>query len=160
MKANMSKLFSSSAIDSEYLNSNQDKIQLVSCPRKEMICKEHLVVVNKCYVESEQYRRDKNFQQSIDTLKSAFYKTTELKDQPCSKCAVLFRSTITESMENIHDELKKMTTGIFGNKHYQPSLILAENTIKEFENVKICNTFHLHETKERYIGNYLKRHVS
>jgi len=160
MKANMSKLFSFSAIDSEYLNAKQDKIQLVSCPRKEMICKEHLAVVNKCYVESEQFRRDKNFQQSIDTLKSAFYKTTELEDQPCSKCAVLFRSTITESMENIHGELKKMTAGIFGKKHYQPSFILAQNTLKEFENIKLCKTFHLFESKERFIGNYLKKHVS
>jgi len=160
MKAKINNPSSFSAIDSEYLNANQDKIQLVSCPGKEMICKEHLAVVNKCYVESVQFRRDKNFQQSIEALKNAFYKTTELEDEPCSKCAVLFRSTITESMENIHGELKKMTTGIFGKKHYQPSFILAENTLKEFENIKLCKTFHLYESKERFIGNYLKRHVS
>lgn len=160
MKANMRKLFSLSVADSECFNDSQDKIQLVSCPRKEMICKVHLAMVNKCYVESEQYRRDKDYDRTIDTLKSAFYKTTELIDQPCSKCALLFRSTITESLENIHGELEKMSTGLFGKKRFHSYSIMAANVLKEFENVKLCNTFNLHEPKERFIGNYLKRHVS
>jgi hypothetical protein len=63
-------------------------------------------------------------------------------------------------MGNIHSELKKMTTGIFGKKHYRPSLILAENTLKEFENLKIFSSFQPNESKVRFIGNYMKRHVS
>jgi hypothetical protein len=160
MKTNMRRLFSLSAVGSEYFSGTQDKIQLVSCPRNEMICKEHLAVVNKCYVESEQYRRDKNFQLSIDTLKSAFYKTTELKEQPCAKCAVLFRSTITESLQIIQGDIEKMTTGIFGNKHYQASLIMADNVLNEFKNASVCSTLQLHESKERFLGNCLKRKVS
>lgn len=160
MKTNMRKLFSLSAVDSEYFNDSQDKIQLVSCPRKEMICKEHLAIVNKCYVESEQYRRDKEYDRTIDTLKSAFYKTTELIDQPCSKCAVLFRSTITESMENIHVELERISSGLFGKKRLHSSYIMAANVLKEFENVKLCNTIQLLESKEPFIGNYIKKNVS
>lgn len=160
MKTKMRKLFSLSEVDSEYFNDSQDKIQLVSCPRKEMICKEHLAVVNKCYVESEQFRRDKDYDRTIDTLKRAFYKTTELLDQPCTKCAMLFRSTITESLENIHGELEKMSTGLFGKKRFHTNSIMAANVLKEFENVKLCNTLQRHKSKERFIGKYLNRHVS
>ncbi|HSO85928.1 MAG TPA: hypothetical protein VLQ91_05210 [Draconibacterium sp.] len=156
----MKRLFSLSESDSEYLNIEQDKIELVSCPRKEMICKEHLSVVNECYVISEQHRRDKNFQLSIEILKNAFYKTTELSEPPCSKCSVLFRSTITESVERIQDELEKMTTGIFGSKRYLSSLLLANNVLKELENVSLCNTVQLNRPKERSIENYLKKRVS
>ena len=156
----MRKPFSFSALNAEKSCNQQDKIELVSCPNKDMICKEHLAVVNKCYMISEQYRKDKNFNLSIEELKSAFYKTTELNELPCSKCAALFRSTITESLEDIHTELKKMSSGIFGSKRYQPSLLMSESVLKEFESIKLCNTIHMNNPGEHYIGNYLKKKVS
>jgi hypothetical protein len=160
MKTNLKKLFSFSASDTEYLNEKQDKIELLSCPRNGIICQEHLAVVNKCYVESEHYRKERDFDRSIDTLKSAFYKTTELSELPCSKCASLFRLTITESMEDMHKELGKMSNGIFSKKRYQTSYQLAGKVLKEFENVTICNTLQLNESKRRYIGNYPQKNVS
>jgi hypothetical protein len=160
MKTNFKKLFSFSAPDADYLNEKQDKIELLGCPRNGKICQEHLAVVNKCYVESEHYRKEKDFERSIETLKNAFYKTTELVESPCSKCASLFRSTITESMENLHNELQNMTTGIFAKKRYHPGYVLAAKVLKEFEDVTICSTIQLDKTKERYIGDYLKKNVS
>ena len=156
----MRKLFSSSALDTERLNNKQDKIELVSCPNKEMICQEHLSVVNKCYMISEQHRKDKNFNLSIEELKSAFYKTTELNELPCSKCAALFRSTITESLVNIHNELERMSKGIFGSKRFHSSLLMSESVLSEFENIKLCNTIQMNKSGEHYIGNYLKKKVS
>jgi hypothetical protein len=160
MKASIKRFFSFSETDSDYFHGKQDKIELLSCPRKDMICKKQLSVVNKCYVESEHYLREKDFERSIDTLKSAFYKTTELEDQPCSKCAAFFRSTITESLENIHSELEKMSAGIFSKKCYQSSYIMAGNILKEFENVRLFNTFQIHRSKDPFVGNYLKKKVS
>jgi hypothetical protein len=156
----MRKPFSYAALNAEKLADQQNKIELVSCPNKDMICKEHLAVVNKCYMISEQYRKDKNFNLSIEELKSAFYKTTELNELPCSKCAALFRSTITESLEDIHTELKKMSSGIFGSKRHQSSLLLSESVLKEFESIKLCNTIQMNSPAEHYIGNYLKKKVS
>jgi hypothetical protein len=156
----MRRLFSFSETETENFNVKKEKIEVVSCPRKEMVCKEHLSVVNKCYNESELYRRERDFQRSIDILKSAFYKTTELKELPCSKCAVLFRSTITESLKNIHDELGKMTTGIFGNNRYQYSFNMAVEVLKELEKVGISNAFQFKESNERFLGNYLNKKVS
>lgn len=156
----MRKLFSFSALNAENPVNKQDKIELVSCPNKDMICKEHLSVVNKCYILSEQYLKDKNFQLSIEELKSAFYKTTELNELPCSKCAALFRTTITDSLEEIHTELEKMTSGIFGSKRYQSSLLMSESVLKEFESIKLCNTIQMNKPGEHYIGNYFKKKVS
>ena len=160
MKTNLKNIFSFSASDAEYLNEKQDKIELLSCPRNGRICHEHLAVVNKCYVESDHYRKEKDYERSIDTLKNAFFKTTELVESPCSKCATLFRSTITESLENIHSELESMSTGIFGKKRYQTGYQHAVKVLREFENVTICNSLQLDESKKRYIGSYPQKNVS
>ncbi len=61
MKANMRKLFSFSENETEYLNDQKEKIELVSCPLKEMMCKFHLLAVNKSYLQSEYYHREKDF---------------------------------------------------------------------------------------------------
>jgi hypothetical protein len=160
MKANMNKLSSFSAINSGYSQNTQDKIELLSCPRKDMTCKQLLSVVNQCYVESEHYLREKDYDRSIGTLKSAFYKTTELVEQPCSKCAALFRSTITESLGNIHDDLERMSKGIFSKKRYQSSFMMSERILKELEQVTQSNIFPLNRSKDLFIGNYLKKKVS
>jgi hypothetical protein len=151
----MRKLFSFSETETENFNVKKEKIELVSCPLKEMMCKFHLSAVNKSYLQSEKYRKEKDFHMSIETLKSAFNKTTELMEHPCTKCAQLYRSNIIESLENIHGELEEMSKGIFGNKRYQSSYIKADNVLKEFENVGQSKTFQLNESKERFLGNYL-----
>jgi len=160
MKTMTKKQFSFSGEETGYFKEKQNKIEVVSCPRKVKICQEHLSIVNKCYVESEHHFRDKDFNKSIDPLKDAFYKTTELVDAPCSKCAVFFRSTITASLENMHVEIEKMTSGFFGNKSYQSSCIKAGNVLNEFEKFKLHNSFQTNESKELFIGNYSKKKVS
>jgi hypothetical protein len=152
----MRDLFSFSITDTdESTNDKPDKIELVSCPLKEMMCKFHLSAINKSFLESELYRREKDFHRSIETLKSAFNKTTELMEHPCTKCAQLFRSTIIESLENIHGELENMSKGIFGNKRYQSSYIKVDNLLKEFENVGQRDKVQLNESKEQFLGNHL-----
>jgi len=113
-----------------------NKIEILNCPLKIILCSGHLSEVNKCFLDSEQYHKEKNFERSIEMLKSAFFKTTELTDHPCAKCALLFRSVIINSMQNIYNELGQMSKGIFGTKRYQLSYLSAESALKEFENVK------------------------
>lgn len=69
----------------------------------------------------QEYRHRKDYKESIAALKDAFDKTIELQENPCLKCAALFRATITESLENVHDELQSMSTGIFKLKRYESS---------------------------------------
>ena len=160
MKTNKSMLFSLTVSDSDYFNDAQNKIELVSCPGKDMKCKGQLSVINKCYSESEKFRREKNYQSSIEKLKYAFYITLDLKECQCLKCTKLFRSTITESLENIHGELESMTKGIFGNNHYRPSYLKAEIVLKEFENLGLSETLHLNITNDGISDNHLKNCAS
>lgn len=160
MSAIMNEVNSLSEAVIGQLQETQDKIELVSCPRKNMICQEHLSVVNKCYVESDQHFKDKDYLRSIDVLKEAFYKTTELKESPCSKCAKVFRSTITESVVSIHNDLERMSSGIFGRKSYKPSCAKAAEVIEEFEYISLHESFKAEKTKNRFIGNLVEKKVS
>lgn len=160
MNTTMNEVYSLSEAVTKQLQETHDKIELVSCPRKNMICQEHLSVVNKCYVESDQYVKDKDYNRSIDVLKEAFYKTTELKESPCSKCATVFRSTITESMVGIHNDLERMSSGIFGRKSYKPSCAKAAEVIEEFKNMSLHESFKAEKSKSRFIGNLVEKKVS
>jgi len=133
----------------------QEKIELVNCPLKEMMCETHLTTIYTSFLESEQYRIEKNFDQSIETLKSAFYKTSELMNHPCTRCAHHYRINIIESLENIRNELGKMTNGFFGKKRYQSIYLKADEVVKEFINDGQINNFQLNESKDRFLGNHL-----
>lgn len=159
MKATLKGLFSFSETETDYFKDKQDKFELVSCPAKGKVCQEQLLVINKCYVESEQYYRDKDFHRSVDTLKEAFYKTFELNEPPCAKCALHFRSTITESLENVHGELTKLTSGFFANKKHQPSCEKAAETLVEFKKLKLHESFHTNASKRRFIENQPNKKV-
>ena len=128
--------FSLSISDSQYLKDSEEKIKLVSCPVGGMQCKEQLSEINNSFVESYSYHRDKDYYRSIESLKSAFNKTSELKPSTCANCAKLFRSTITNSMEKIHDELKGMSTGMFKTNRYQSSYVFAGSVLDNFKGTR------------------------
>ncbi len=152
--------FSLSEAETEILCKKQDKIEVVNCPRKDMICQKQLSVVNNCYVLSEQYFKDKEFHRSIDALLDAFNTTKELTETPCSGCAKVFRSTITESMSNMHHDLKKMTSGFFAKKSYKPSCEKAAEVLEKFKKENLLETPKLNESKKRFIGDYIDKKVS
>lgn len=160
MKVQDKRGISLSESDTEYSDAQRDKIELASCPQKSFKCREHLFVINENYRQSDQYIQNKDYHSSIENLKNAFYKTLEIKESSCLKCAEFFRSTISESLENIHKELGKMSTGIFKSKRFQSSYQEAATVLKEFENVGMCNTIHLRERKKRNTIFYPKKNVS
>jgi hypothetical protein len=152
--------FSLSEAENEALCNKQDKIEVVSCPRKKLICKDQLAFINQSYVLSEQYFKDKEFVLSIDYMLDAFNKTKELTDSPCAKCATVFRSTITESMLKMHNDLKKMSSGFFGKKSYKPSCEKAAKVLEEFEKVSLQETLKSEKLKSRFIGDFIDKQVS
>jgi len=133
MKDKRTGLFSLSVKDGEYFEDKQDSIELVSCPLGGKICDEHRAVINKNLLASRKYLRDKDYSKSIESLKLAYNKTTDLNEKSCDKCAELFRSTVTNSMENIHDDLYRMSRSLFFRKRFQESFVLAQNVLKEFK---------------------------
>lgn len=152
--------FSLSDAETEAMSNRQDKIEVVSCPRNEMICQKQLAVVNNSYVLSEQHFKDKEFHRSMDYLLDAFNTTKELTESPCAKCAKVFRATITESMVNMHGDLKKMSSGFFGKKSYKPSCEKAAKIIEEFEKVQRSENFKSKISKKRFIGDFIDKQVS
>lgn len=122
-------------------NARPGKIELLDCQFGGEKCKEHLSVVNENYLEFQEYRKGKEYEKSIAALKNAFDKTTELQEDSCLKCAALFRATITESLENIHDELQRMSTGIFKTKRYESSCIEARNVLNEFQEKRSSDSY-------------------
>ena len=102
-------------------NSDENKIELLSCNSGANNCKNHLLVINQCYTAANSFHLEKDYYNSIESLKNAFLMTCELREDTCIHCANLFRSTIAKSLENINIELKKLTTGIMGNKRYLKS---------------------------------------
>ena len=117
-------------------NSNDEelnKIELLGCPFGGKNCRKHLAAINKSYLDSVRHQREKNYLQAIEQLKLAYEKTDEIQQSSCLKCAALFRTTITDSLKNIHKELQKMTTGIFRNKRYEEVYNVAGHVLREWE---------------------------
>jgi len=109
------------------------KIELLVCQAGGHNCQEHLSVINECYLEANYYHFDKDYLNSIESLKSAFFKTTDLNQESCVNCAKLFRTTITRSLENINGELKNLTSGFLNKKRYHRSYQASCDVLNEIK---------------------------
>lgn len=160
MSFNKRKPYSLTATESNYFNDDQNKIEIVSCVNDEMKCEKQLSSINRSYLESEQLRRNKDYPRSIAKLKDAFLETIELEDSKCAKCTLFFQQTISDSLIEMKEELKKLTTGFFASKYYQPSFELVIQTIKELEEVstKEANTKQ-NKTEHSIDNTYLNKNV-
>lgn len=114
-------------------NKQHVKIELMVCQAGGHNCREHLSTINDCYLEANNYHFEKDYLSSIELLKSAFFKTCDLNQDSCVNCAKLFRSTITQSLENINNELYTLTTGLFSKKRYQKCYIASREVLNELK---------------------------
>lgn len=129
------RLFLLSKTERDYFKDNQNKIELLSCHQEEKKCKSQLSEINAIFSETDMYFRNNDFLRAIEALQIAFNKTTELKESTCISCAQFFRSTITQSLENIHSELEKLSKSVFKNKNIIASYLKADELLKEFKSV-------------------------
>ncbi|HKJ40556.1 MAG TPA: hypothetical protein VKA27_00630 [Sunxiuqinia sp.] len=111
----------------------QEPFELVSCPRGGIICTEHRAIINTEVVASRKYFFNKEYNESINELKSAFQQTTNLQEPVCQQCVELFQTSIIRSMEAIQSDLKKMTTGFFKANRYKSSLEFAKSSVDELK---------------------------
>jgi hypothetical protein len=130
-------VFSRSTGNYNQFTTKKYKFEIVKCPVKENYCLNNVEEINKYYREFESYAQIKEYQSSINALKNAFYKTTELKKLPCSKCADFFQSHIIQSLELTRNDIHRMTVGLFKTKRYNSSYARAEDTLKELKNAAI-----------------------
>lgn len=127
------KVFSSNEKYDDLINDDKNKFELLNCQLHVQKCKEHLMIINKSYFNAINYQMEKDYLNSIESLKNAFHKAAELQETPCSRCAALFRLTITQSLEDMSEELHKMTTGFLRKKHYQLSYNVSCKVLNDFK---------------------------
>lgn len=129
----MNKLFIFSESETRYFSDKQEHIELESCRYNGSNCHDHRKLINNKISSAKTYFLNKDYPRAIKELKLAFEKTDDLNQPTCLQCARFFRLTIAKSMENLHDDLKKMSTGFFGYKRYKSSYLMAGNTLAEFK---------------------------
>lgn len=149
------ELFSFNVTSPKQKPDNGLNVELVSCPLREIICNVHLKTINDYLIESEKYRREIDFNKSIDTLKSAFHRSAELLNHPCTNCAMHFRSKIIESLESINDELEKKSKGLFSRKKNKLIYLRAKSVLREFELEDVNYKSKFNNSSKRFLGNYL-----
>jgi hypothetical protein len=149
------ELFSFYVTSPEQKTDDLLNVELVSCPLREMICNVHLTAINNNLIESEKLRKEKDFNNSIETLRNAFQKSSELLNHPCTSCAQHFRTKIFESLENIHDELEKKSKGVFNGKKNKLIYNRSKSLLKEFELAGANDKFQLNHSNKRFLGNHL-----
>lgn len=135
MKTNWRKFLSLTTDENDSSNNYENKFEIVSCAIDGKNCKNHLSEINNSFFISNQSHQNKEFHSAIEALKKGFYKSCELNDPVCLNCSKMFRSTITQSIENIHNELENITGGLFGTKRYSKSYVLACDTLNELKQV-------------------------
>lgn len=124
----------SSKQNKEKRECGQDKFEMVSCKFNGKFCKEVRSQLNMNYSNAFKYLQYKEFNKSINALEDAFDKTLELQGSSCFSCASFFRSSITESLENIYEDLDNMSRGLFRTNKYQSSCKKAKVVLDEFKN--------------------------
>ena len=127
-------LFSISEEENNYFNDKENFIELVSCPKGEEFCTEHLKFINQKMRLSHAYWVNKNFPQAIEELRKAYCKTAEINSPACIQCADLFRSTIIKSLESTHKDLRSMTSGFMKAKRYKSDFEFATKVLDELKN--------------------------
>ena len=112
---------------------SNDKIILMHCQRHGTRCKDQLAEINRNFKISAFYHQNKEYEKSAEALSKAFSLTYELQEKTCAKCADMFRSTIIQSLENIHTELHNMSTGFFKTKRFKSTYVLVENVLNDLK---------------------------
>ena len=132
MKATIKNLLSLSVKDTEHFK-NKEKFELVSCPIHEKYCKELRPDLNNKYIDFEQHYINKDYQKSVDVLKSAYNRTFELKEPYCANCAEFFRSEINQSILKVQKEQRKKSRSLFGHRYYQLATLNLDSALKEIK---------------------------
>ena len=126
MKASIKNLFAISMREEDF--SKQEKFELVSCPIKEEFCNKLRPAINKDYLVAQQLHLNKDYQKSIETLKSAYSKTLLLREPACAGCADFFQDTIMQYLGEIQKEQKKGSFGFLNFKRHK--VVVAHSTLE------------------------------
>jgi hypothetical protein len=115
--------------DTEYFNYKEPLISLEFCPNGGFQCHQVLIDVNSLLSEANSAIENKDYNTALNNKVQAFEALSSLKLSQCLNCRDLLKDYIIKSTELISLDLKKMTTGIFRNKHFLPQLKKTEEIL-------------------------------
>jgi len=115
--------------DSEYFKENEDTIKLENCPAGGEFCQLQMGFMNKNLLLAHKFVENKEFSRAVTLIKESYESTFDLKEEQCQKCAILFRDSILNILNNIIQDLEAMTKGIF-SKGYQSDLLHAKRVLQ------------------------------
>ena len=133
MKVNWRKLFTLSVSDSKYFDDDSAKIEYTGCNISKKSCLNYLPEINNHFRKSDIFYREKEFDQSLESLEKAYDIAGKIKEPACLNCALFFQATVIQSIKNIHNELENMSKGLFAIRRYQPSYVKADELLKNIK---------------------------
>ena len=137
MGINLRKFFTLSVDEQEYFGDTNDKIEYTGCDKQiEKVCLTYLPAINEYFRESDRFYRIKNFDKTVEALEKAYNLAGEIKEEECLQCALFFQATVTQTLEGIHDELARMSKGLFGTRKYQPEYEKATMLLRKFKKTR------------------------
>ncbi len=110
---------------------NQDIIELISCQSNGDHCAQVRGEINKLLKSARISRINKEYRKAVDEMVEAYGLTNQEINESCRACHQLFRDTIINSLSLVTNELKKMNSGLFRDKHYQQVYLFASKKLEE-----------------------------
>ncbi len=118
--------------------SKEDKFSLINCSINGFYCKSDILPeINRLYNESETYRINREYLESIELLRLAYQQTRKLEHSECAVCVSFFQHNIQQTLELMHKELINMSKGIFSRNRHQHAFQKIDEVVrnlKSFEN--------------------------
>lgn len=128
----MSKLVNN---DGEYFGNDDKIIELENCPRGGNNCENLRNDLNNDLLLSRQYLEDKQYVKAAQLQMKCFQLTFGLNAKPCVKCAGLFRQFIKNSLNETHNELTRLTTGLFRRRALIPVRDQIKSVLEEMDKI-------------------------
>ena len=136
MRVNWDKLFSLYVSCKKNLNGTRDKIEFTGCDMEEKNCLNYLPEINDYFRKSDKFYKNRDYAGSIEALEKAYNKAQEIKQPACFNCALFFQATVVHSVECIHNDLEKMSKGIFATRQHQVYYVKADNLLNKIKPYK------------------------
>ena len=133
MKVSKGSQFLYRDVNNDYTISKEEKFKLVSCSMNGIFCKDILPEINKLYAAAGLAYINKDYYESAELLQAAYVKTLVLRETACERCAEFFQTSITNTMEDMQEEVYALSVGLFQKKYYGKLYLKLCHFLKKME---------------------------
>lgn len=110
---------------------SKDVIELVSCKWNGANCTEGRKEINRLLRSARKSKMNKEYRKAIDEISEAYSLTDQITKDSCQQCTDFFRETMLNSLKQLTEELKRMSSGFFREKRYREVYLFATKKLDE-----------------------------